>query len=163
MNMAFRQMTVPVANATPVTGATRTNETRQIELTVPNDPEKGIQKQKPLVFTQVHVHPTPPATQLTFIQRTASRFHNCSSSVWICVGLFGFLFVLLLLGMSNSGDCVSSDNWLFCDNHPHTHSANLDHSADHDHNQYIFPLFVFLFIGSIFACFWFSDRRSYNW
>ena len=152
--MAFRQMTVPAANATPPT--TITNETKPIGLFVPDDPENGVQKKKPLVFTQVHVHPAPPVAQLTLIQRTASRFHDCSSLTLICMGLFGFLFILLLLGMSNSGDCVSSDSWLFCDNHVH------DHSADHDHSLYMFPLFV-LFIGSIFVCFLFSGHRSCNW
>jgi len=163
--MPFRQMTVPVANDI------KTKKPTQIELSVPTDPEKGIRRDEPLVrrgdplvFSQVHfhpqvnVHPTSPATHLTFIQRTTSRFHDCSSSPWLCIGLFGFFFVLLLFGMSNSKDCVSSDSWLFCDNHP------LDHSGVHsdDHNHYVFPLLVFIFIGSFFACFWFSDRHCSN-
>lgn len=116
------------------------------------DPEKG---QSPLVFNQVHVHTPPSTSPATYLIHTTSRFHNCTSSPWLCVGIVGFLFVLLMLGMSNSGDCVSSDSWLFCDNHPNPHPLD-------DHHN-IVPLFAFLFIVSMFACFWFSGRRPFNW
>lgn len=118
----------------------------------PPEPRHTLPKQ--FTYVQNHVHPIQH--HLTVVESKPKD--SCLPSWWICFGLFGFIFILLLLGISTTGDCVSSDNWLFCDNHLHTHHHHDD--DDHDHNNDWALLFIVVIaIGGIAACWWFSDRR----
>ncbi len=146
----YIQIPVPVKPSAPPP-----TQTIAVPIYVPRpDVEAGKPKDtKPITFIQQHNHPTQH--HVTVVQHTPPK-GVCASSGWICLGLFGFLFILLLLGVSSSGDCVSSDNWLFCDNHLHTH-----HDEDHDHmHGMALLLFGFIAVGGIAACWWFSDRSS---
>lgn len=117
-------------------------------------PPDGRRQEQPKQFTYVQTHIHPVQHRIAVVESKPPQ-DNCPSW-WICFGLFGFVFILLLLGISTTGDCVSSDNWLFCDNHLHTHH---DDDNNHDHGWGLLLIGI-IAIGGIAACWWFSGRRK---